>query len=114
MEMKECNLIEIVDGQAHIIGFYESNENDYGPHPLRYVECCGLIKPYDELADEMDRGVALAEIEADCVQYPHDGEFDTDETTARDYVYDALKYRLVTREMFASGLLRDGKYRVEE
>lgn len=114
MEMKECNLIEIVDGQASVIGFYETNENDYGPHPLRYVECCGFIKPYEKMADEMNRGISLAEMEAECDQYPHDEEFDTDEDTARQYKYDALEYRLVTREMFASGLLKDGKYRIED
>ncbi len=102
-------LVEIQDGVAHVVGYYEENLNDDGPHPIRYVEVNGLIMDYQELCKRVWDGVGFAELEAEYPQCPQD-EGITDEDMADRYIADREEWEEVHPAGFCLGLLRDGRY----
>ena len=108
--LKEGELIIIENGEAHVVATYEHNENDYGPHPLRCIEICGLIMDYKEMCKRVAEDGTFVELEAEYTQYPQDGEEDTDEAMIRRYVEEREKYEEVSIAGFCLGKLPDGQY----
>lgn len=99
IEPQPCELIDIdmETREAHVIGYFEENQNEDGPHPYRYVEVCGCFMPYKKLAK-----ANLADVEAECKQYIYEEKVDFQE---------CIKDRIpVTYEQFKSGSLLFGQY----
>lgn len=111
LEMGE--LVEIENGEAHVLGYWADNQNEYGPHPYRYTEICWFFMDYQELAKYIREEGNLADLEAEYTQYPQDGEEDTDEAALRRYLDDRDEFKAVAWKRFYSGKLKDGKYFVK-
>ena len=106
-------LVEIENGEAHVLGYWADNQNDYGPHPYRYTEISGFFMNYKELAKFIRNDGNLADLESEYTQYPQDGEDVTDESAWREYLDDRRYFRTVTYKRFYSGRLPDGQYFVK-
>lgn len=113
-EWSNITLIDVDAGEAHILGYYEANENEYGPQPFRYVEVSGLCMPEGELRGRLAAGESLAEICAEGDWAIHDGPADTDEGTLRDYK-EAVRSRIyLTESELPSHKMEDGEYVIHE
>lgn len=110
----EVSLMEISNGEAHFSGFFEHNENDYGPHPLRYVELNAPEMSAKDLHEHAKHGGTLVDIEAEATQYVCDGEDDTDEATETLYRNEILSRRVINESQLKDGPLPDGEYAVIE
>lgn len=113
-EWSNITLIDVEGGEAHILGYYEANENDYGPQPFRYVEVSGVRMPEGELRGRLAAGESLAEICAEGAWSICDGPADTDEATLRGYK-EAVRDRIyLTESVLPSRELEDGRYVIHE
>ena len=106
-------LVEIENGEAHVLGYWADNQNDYGPKPNRFTEISGFYMNYRELAKYIRKDGNLGDLEAEYEQTPQDGEDDTDEAALRQYINDRDEFKAVTWKRFYSGKLKDGKYFVK-
>lgn len=47
----ECLIVDVDKGIAHVIGYFERNENEYGAKPVRYVEVIGCFAEPKRILD---------------------------------------------------------------
>ena len=107
-------LLEVTDGQAHFTGFYEQNEDDYGPHPLRYIEVSTDECPVWWLYQLAKRDINLAYLAEDFEQWVYDSEEHGDEWTMNNYCKEIANRQLINESDLKNGPLPDGEYAIIE
>ena len=107
-------VMSVFNGEAHILGYYEDNQNEYGPHPMRLVELSGAYMPAKRLHQLAQLGISLAEIESEYTQYPQDGEEDTDEKAMEMYRNDLVGHPAIYESQLKDAPLPDGMYTIIE
>lgn len=107
-------LVEVENGEVHFTGYYGPNENDEGPHPLRYVEVSGYTCPVRWLHKFAIGDINLDELVSDFEQYIYDEEEDTDEWTMNNYCKDIANRKVIKESDLKDGPLPDGVYAVVE
>ena len=113
-EWSNITLIDVDAGEAYIRGYYEANENEYGPQPFRYVEVSGLYMPEAELRRRLAAGESLADICAEGDWAIYDGPAYTDEITLNGYK-EAVRDRIyMTESELPAYKMEDGEYVIHE
>lgn len=107
-------VMSVFNGEAHILGYYEDNQNEYGPHPMRLVELSGAYIPAKRLHQLAQLNIPLAEIESEYTQYPQDGEEDTDEKAMEMYRADMIGHDVIHESDLKEAPLPDGVYTIIE
>lgn len=109
MPWKQGELVIIEGGEAHIVGYWEDNENEDGPQPMRYVDVVGCVMPYGEMVKAIkEKYGSMCELESMFKWCVYVGM--TDEEAREAYAMDMSSYKEITQEDFLKGDLPDGNY----